>query len=413
MAEADDIQFKDIRSPITPDDSSLWSLEQILTDSTKGTLLDELLKSERMTHIIYVSGVYFPLRYFSGSLKTRIQRLWALTLRFFMLETNSFACVYAGLYGFADNFGISLILLFLLAMLTVVLQSLVLIPSLFLISHKLHQKCLVYDVQFYERSINVCLFVFTISFFSGIIFPSYFVISDNPGNVPVAVVLVLTVFLGEFGISTFLAANLMMTCVDAGVSTALLESLIDKAKNQTLTLRQYESVRDHIKQRCPKANWKLTAVISVAILDIVVIVVILLLSSVLTRATLDDDGGTSHPFSIMFVALMTTFFLKELPFLFIVLWQSAKVNEKSDRLTKLLGTIPWTSMDCDKGCVKENNDQELRRLILFSSAQAHRISMPLAFMRLKRRDIVIRFGLWLVSLLIGIIKTVIDSNLND
>lgn len=371
------------------------------SNRSKGILLDELFKIRYMKEILYISGLYFPLNYGTGNWQIRLQRLWAFCNRLFLLWTNGFAVDGSNRFGFQHHDSLALRLLFTLCMITIILQSLVLVPSFFRISNKLHQPCLMIDVEQYPKCFTVCLVVFSISILSGlvgVIFPILYLWYYN--DLPTFVILTMTEIIGTFCVSVFLTANIMMIAVDANVACSLLDMLTERAKNQTLTLKLFKDVREEIQSRVKASYWE-SAVVIVAILDIMVMVLILLLVPLLEQK-----------FTLIFVVLMCIYFLKEVPFLFVVLMQSAQVNDKSDKLTRLLGTISWRKSGDEESASREDNDRELRRLTLFANAEAHKISMPLAWMRFKRRDIFVRFGLWGLSLVIGIVKTIVDSSVN-
>lgn len=384
---------------------------------THGSLHDELCKVGYLRVVLYASGLFFPLNYFTGSWKIRLQRLWALFLRILIVFWSMLSATLATVYSDTSS-GTALTILYSFCMITIVLQSLVLVPTFFVVSKKLNKPCLRIDVEHFTSNNVTCISVFVVSFVTGVLFPLYYIREA----IPVALaVLALMIIFAEYAISVFLVATLLLVIVDVGVACALLEMLKTKFENQTLSSKLLNDVREEVQNRVSSSFLMTTAVVLVAILEILVLVLILLCSNLMTSVTDDDGDGTpKHPISITYVVLMALFFVKEVVFLFIVLWQSARVNEKSDRLIKLMGASSWkqTEMDCN---VEEaalpllvaSQEKELLRQSLYINAESNRISMPLAFMRLKRRDVIIRFGLWGVSLVIGIIKAALDNGVTS
>jgi hypothetical protein len=92
------------------------------------------------------------------------------------------------------------------------------------------------------------------------------------------------------------------------------------------------------------------------------------------------------------------FFSRELTVAFVAFWKVAQVNEASNRLVegiaKSLESTVWMHS-------LENND--LRQLQLFLTLSGNRIYYPLVGAVLTRRDVMIRFALWLVGTAIGLL----------
>lgn len=94
------------------------------------------------------------------------------------------------------------------------------------------------------------------------------------------------------------------------------------------------------------------------------------------------------------------FLLKELPFLFVVYWQVAQVNEKSARFLKDLSVTRWNT----------ESQSESERVAIFVSATGSPIVMSLAGMKLKRKDLAWQFAVWCFTLVVSIVKASVVSD---
>lgn len=351
-----------------------------------------------------MSGIYLPPEYFTGTWKIRLQRLWAIIIRLSLLFSKSIS-TYNMILDATSSVSVSITFVFYLCVVTIVLQSLVLIPTFFAVSKKLNSKCHMVELEYYYKALPKCFLVFLVSALSGVLPIYVFPFKSSP-------LLVFFLF-GEYSVSLFLALATMLIAVDAGACRSLVAILSESLSKRELTLSQFNSVRDSVRTRLKESEWSSTAVVLVAILDIIVMVLLLLFSQAMAKVK-----------SLAFVVLMSTFFIKEIPFLFIILWYSAMVNEASDKLTTVLGTSVWGErVDLTEEetrdplkqlqLVRSSLEKEQIRHSLYINALTHKISMPLGFMRLTRKDILVRFGVWSVSLLIGVAKTIIDSSVEN
>jgi uncharacterized integral membrane protein len=133
-------------------------------------------------------------------------------------------------------------------------------------------------------------------------------------------------FIGEVAISCMLAVNMLFISVDANLCASLVDLLIKQQHDKQITLESFDLIRSEVSTRVAAAKSQTNTIVLVALLDVLIVVILLLF---LTTNLTPSTGG--------YLAAMCTLFLKEIPFLLIVFLQSAKVNEKSDKLIKLLG----------------------------------------------------------------------------
>ncbi len=454
-------------------------------ERTDDTLVVEVYQNKNIKLFLQLSGITWPFRE-DSYLQQCSQNVWSGFMRFCIIAVNALAVLFFSIAAANQRLEAQEGLIFALICLTVLLQSAVLVPSLYTAFARLNSTAMQIEIPFYTKSLKAAIFVFVISFGSGIIFPLY-VLNFGFKEIVAWFMFLIPAIVGEFSVASFLAMNILFLSVDAKVCLSLVESLIDQQRGNTISIQSFTMVRTEIKNRVDKSKWKTNSVVCVAVLDIIVLVLIVLFGPEMVSASernqrADDDSDDAHnpfKFSIPYFITMSTFFIKELPFLIIVLWESAKVNEKSDLLTKLLGAagnntssfhekqttffttpsgedqnsdtdtdtgtavnpIASVAMDTDTTTGKmpriistADDDvrqssadtspllllmkleqgysmlrQEYNRLSIYATAESDKISLPLAGMRLKRRDVVIRFGLWTVTLVIGLVKAAIAS----
>jgi hypothetical protein len=94
-------------------------------------------------------------------------------------------------------------------------------------------------------------------------------------------------------------------------------------------------------------------------------------------------------------------FVKEIPFVLISLFYSTTMNEKADRLTRMLGTTIWSKKDIEA---------DHTRLFYFANSEARKISFTLSGMRLKKKDLLLRIGASLLAFVIGLLKSAVVNS---
>jgi hypothetical protein len=182
--------------------------------------------------------------------------------------------------------------------------------------------------------------------------------------------------------STSAGVCLLFLEVDAEVCLNLISRGIRKSEDNTLTLAFVQEIRLHISARIAKHNQVNSALIAVAVLN---------LCAVMIFAFYFDSPEFT-------VGIFFAFFFRELAVAFVAFWKVAQVNETSKRLVegiaKSLESTVWLHS-------LENND--LRQLQLFLTLSGNPIYYPLAGAVLTRRDVLIRFALWLLGTAIGLL----------
>jgi hypothetical protein len=186
----------------------------------------------------------------------------------------------------------------------------------------------------------------------------------------------------QLAISGFLSVSLFFILLDSSVASNFIDELASLHCKKELKMSHFNLVRNNINARVTKSAWLTYSLVLVAFMNMIEILFIFLFANVGSQID---------------TILMTMMFLKELPFLVIVLYQCATVNEKADQLTKMLGSDAWDieqTMVCNE------------RVLLFMNAESNPISFPLAGMRLSYKVISRQFAAWCIAFIFGVLKTI-------
>jgi hypothetical protein len=186
----------------------------------------------------------------------------------------------------------------------------------------------------------------------------------------------------QYAISRFLSVSLFFILMDSCVASNLVDELISLHGKNELQMTHFNMVRDEIKSRVTKSAWLTYSLVAVAFMNMIGILFMFLFANVTSQGDL---------------ILMSMMFFKEFPFLVIVLYHCATVNEKADQLSKMLGSDAW---DIEQPMVCNT------RVLLFINAESNRISFHLAGMRLNYRDITRQLVAWCIGLVFGILKSI-------
>jgi hypothetical protein len=124
----------------------------------------------------------------------------------------------------------------------------------------------------------------------------------------------------------YLTVNLFFLLLDAKVSAQLVDQLIQRAADQTLTTAALDAVREEIHSRVRNARWATDLIVAPCIASVLTIVLLIFHMYHYVRFLS----------SAWIIAL-----IKELMFLFVAFWYVSIVNEKANLLTRKLSTAVW------------------------------------------------------------------------
>lgn len=192
---------------------------------------------------------------------------------------------------------------------------------------------------------------------------------------------------GQLAACCILSATTYFICTDCIVAVSLLDELIALEKKQELTYEQYSAVCSVVEKSQEQSRWINNSIVVVAFLDIATVLVFLF------------DIVDHVPFFTVLEIL--SMLLKEMPFLMVVYWQVAQVNEKYSKFMKSLGGALWNAQP----------DADNRRMAIYIKAQSNPIVMSLAGMKLKRKDLAWQFALWCFAFVVSIAKAAVINEI--
>jgi hypothetical protein len=219
--------------------------------------------------------------------------------------------------------------------------------------------------------------------------------------------------------SFLFAANLFFILVDVQCSKQLILFAIELQNSGQLKLSFINKIRDEINQRVQRS----------ALPNNCLMVVAIYYSVFILAAFLFFDNSFSFRLSR---AAVVSIMFREIFFLIVSFWETAKVNEIANTLVLRLSrdivvlapafqqlTNQIDQSNSKKQPTESNNDDlenglslrsdevtdHLHRLMIFMNVSGDPLSFRLAGMRLTRQDILLRFGLWVVGIVIGIGKS--------
>jgi hypothetical protein len=372
LSEMNEVQLSPIQTEI---DGQVVS-ETVRLCLTDDVLVVKLRKQYPRVHLFFcLMGQLWPDSNWSMLGKV-CQYVWSASVPVFIVWSFVYGVIVitvsSGL-GYFICLGISLCL-----------QTSILIPTIPAMNRRLHSKCCVVDLDFYGPSLLLCSVVFLISVACGtLIGINTFCVSSNPRacSSPGFHIFAILDLVGQIALSCILALNTLFVLVDSRTSVRLVDELTKAHEEKAMTIAIFNEYRSNILQRVKSNYWTYNSVLFIAIINILIMIIL---------AYFHDDtfGGVTWPAP----------FVKEIPFVLISLYYSTMVNEKADRLTRMLGTTIWSKNDIEA---------DHTRLFYFANSEAEKISFTLSGMRLKRKDLLLRIGASLLAFVIGLLKSAV------
>ena len=279
---------------------------------------------------------------------------------------------------------------------TLFLQALTLSLSLLVIDRRIKGPACSNDVLFANATLRPSYIVLVTTILQAVI-PEVCYIADTSLDRFYALLI------GQLSICFLIAASTFFLTADCEVACKLIDQLMELQRHEKLTFEQFTLVRDDIHRREKFAYWVNNALVLVTLLDVVAVVLFLFLDVL--------SYGAAYNF-----AFVISLFLKELPFLFVVFWNVAKVNEKSSLFMKETAIRRWTAAVTSTTTKSDASgagtvvDRENERRDICISAQAFPIAYSLAGVRLKRRDLLWQLLVWCIAFIVGILKKLVEDN---
>jgi hypothetical protein len=221
------------------------------------------------------------------------------------------------------------------------------------------------------------------------------------------------VFLSFLIQGVLFAINLLFILVDVQCCKQLILVAIERQNKGLLKLSFLNKLREAINHRVSRS-----ALPNYTLMVTATYYLILILGAFLFYA----DLFSLRAFRVTVISLMC----REIIFLMVSFWEAAKVNELADTFLVRLSRdvtvlVPAFQEESDTKGVAENenlengkqptvNYQELvennQRFMIFMNISGDPLSFRLAGMRFSRQDILLRFGLWGIGIIIGLAKSV-------
>jgi hypothetical protein len=196
-------------------------------------------------------------------------------------------------------------------------------------------------------------------------------------------------FVGLVGLSIqslFLSVSAFFLFVDVRICCVLLNSA--SRNPHQLQLSELCHIRNSCVARVDSATNTNNIMMFTALWNLLLVLVLFFVSRDFYR----------YPASVLLGAMG-----REFSYAFMCFWEVAKVNELSDGLTAKLGKF----IDEEEGDEEEESlEASVRKLKLFANAQSQPISFPIAGMRLTRKDVLFRLGLWLIWWSVSYIESI-------
>jgi len=340
--------------------------------TTRETLLESISKSEVAQCLTQVTGNYWPVEYAHSLHITWLFKAYFVAARISLLLLCAFY-LYLSVSFSWSIFGLCITL-------TIVLDTLSVVPAQFINQQRLSQKARFQDALVLNQSARVASGYGALFLLSSIIFLIVYMCDPPVVHNSAALVCYLIVFVcGELSLCGYLTFNLFVLLMDLKVASISIDQLMILAEKKRVTMRTFNAVRSDIKHRQCVSRYAADLIVVPCIASAIAIVVLFL----------------DHSFeNLIFVLIL----FKELIYVAVAFWYVAQVNEKADKLTQLLGADMWYQSD-EPGVVSDTE-----RISIVTSSMLDPIGFTLLFQRLSVQTVVITFGGFVVSVLVGIIK---------
>lgn len=160
---------------------------------------------------------------------------------------------------------------------------------------------------------------------------------------------------------------------------------------RNLTVERYQSTVQDVKEMVHKHNAINSLVLLIGIFNLIVVVVALFLINT------KKDG-------YLYVITLLLVFIRELPFVLMILWESATINELVYKFNKhVANTIPKL-----KSTMSSFGGAE-EKILLFIAMQGEDCSFPCCGVKLRPKDFWWRMISWVLAFLLGILKSTVFS----
>jgi hypothetical protein len=267
-----------------------------------------------------------------------------------------------------------LVILFFVNFLIQILSGIV---SMYFAARRMNRSCREVELEHAIPAINRCIYFITVFMVLGLAGASMTYSSLSTDAIAMEMFAMVALTLCSCGAVT---SNLMFVYIDFKVSTAMLKQLRASARNQSLTITELVAVKSELRNRmmaCKIPN------VTMGIGGLVSTVTFVLAIYIANATTLP------------MLTLSVAWYCKEIAYLFMVLYDTARLNAIADKLTFEMGTNIW------------KQELELQRLQLFANLQAKSISFTFLGTRPTGLSVVYQCGSILLAVLASIVRAVV------
>lgn len=263
---------------------------------------------------------------------------------------------------------------------SLIFQSTTLLPTFFIISKKFNELPLLNEISVYKIDLKNKEFLIYVLFLTFSLTTSVLLMYWDTENNPLNIALEFF----EISVCNILSLNLYLIIVDAVIIFNQLEKLENLVKEKSCELfDEYKLTKKIIDEKMSKHQLTTDLLVIGAIFNSLFIVIYFLFYS---------RGG-----SVMQALGFNSMFFKEIIFVIIIFLYLYLLNQKSDKITKLLAEDCWSS--------ELGNDHI--RINTLGHAIVSPISIYLLGYRLSREEVFYEIGSFILVLFISIIRTLI------
>lgn len=242
-------------------------------------------------------------------------------------------------------------------------------------------KCLVEDLQYYRLAVRKSL-SFILIFLLGAMASGLFSFGLDFPSTLYFIVSYFFIALQTLSSAAAVGVSMMFISVDTKHCLASLDHLVTLANTQLLTTEIIAETRKEMNRILSFGFWTNSVmVVSAHVNTLTFCVCIFCFTS-----TFNDPGV---------VLLSIVWYTKEVFYLFIVLFESAIVNEKANHLLTVLGSSFWS------------NDQELNRVKLYVNLHADPLSFTLLGLRPTRYSVLIQLGSVALAVVVSVVRSIV------
>eukprot|EP01032_Pedospumella_encystans_P014405 gene14405-16544_t len=228
-------------------------------------------------------------------------------------------------------------------------------------------------------------------------------------------------FVNEHFLTAYLSFSLFFLIIDTKTSSLLLDELHVLVGSKSITMEKFVSTREEIHRRAKDSRWACDLIVVPCLACIITIVGIALFD----MNQYEDQADRNSDIGLIVVML------KELFFIAVAFVYVAKVNARADELTVALSRTSWRTandnstrngdgdgsdigLEIDPVNPLHDRDSfllDVERLSIHASSLSEPISFTLLFKRVSWRNVIISAAGFVVTIVIVIVKSIVEAGI--